>query len=471
MGSRPAQDVSYATQRSSVLVAGYLCLDVKPDVRPGAVFDMNGVHHAVGGAVTTGIAIQRMGEHDVHVFGRLGRDRNGRNVLQHLNEISPHLGERISPSDDVETAYTTIIEPSGVDRTLLVQEGGNASLNAADICSVGLQRYNWLHFGYPPLCASFYKDGSTEAVKMFREARRLNVVTSLDLSLPDPASMSGRVDWRTWLSEVLPYVDLCTPSFEELVYMLDRPLHTRMFADASAAAAQAPSRELLDTLASEMLRMGAGAVLVKLGEHGAYLATSASMERLAPLLQWQPRERDMAAAWCNRRLYAPVFHVDVVATTGAGDTTIAGLVAGILHGLTPMQALLCAVGCGGFSVEHVDPTGGVPTWQTLLARITGGWLRPAPSAILTQGWGEVHGAGVWVPIEDVSSAEAASPGGAWLMSTPRARGVPAPSPPVAAARASAASPPRHRTTERRASTHKKGSWWPSLFDLRALHLT
>ena len=55
---------------------------------------------------------------------------------------------------------------------------------------------------------------------MFSNVKDLDVLTSLDMTLPDPESESGKVDWKRILTRVLPYVDIFTPSIEEIVELL-----------------------------------------------------------------------------------------------------------------------------------------------------------------------------------------------------------------------------------------------------------
>jgi hypothetical protein len=78
-------------------------------------------------------------------------------------------------------------------------------------------------------------------------------------------------------------------------------------------------------------------------------------------------------AWLARELLVPCFDVQVGGTTGAGDCTVAGLLAGVLRGLGPEDAMLAAVGTGACSVEQPDATSGVPPWQAVQDRIAGEW--------------------------------------------------------------------------------------------------
>src|SRR5256885_785390 len=81
--------------------------------------------------------------------------------------------------------------------------------------------------------------------------------------------------------------------------------------------------------------------------------------------------------WRGRELLAPCFEAAVAGTTGSGDATIAGLLTALLAGETPEDALLDAVGVGACSVEAVDATSGIPSWQAVRERIRVGWRQAA----------------------------------------------------------------------------------------------
>ena len=55
-----------------------------------------------------------------------------------------------------------------------------------------------------------------ELARVFRLARQQNVVTSLDMAMPDPGAAAGQAPWRTILENTLPFVDVFLPSAEAL---------------------------------------------------------------------------------------------------------------------------------------------------------------------------------------------------------------------------------------------------------------
>ena len=84
-------------------------------------------------------------------------------------------------------------------------------------------------------------------------------------------------------------------------------------------------------------------------------------------------------------MHACCFAVEVAGTTGAGDCTIGGFLAGLLRGLAPEAVMTAAVGTGACCVEKPDATSGVVQWQALQNRIDGGWAR-RPAEMTLPGW-------------------------------------------------------------------------------------
>ena len=76
-------------------------------------------------------------------------------------------------------------------------------------------------------------------------------------------------------------------------------------------------------------------------------------------------------------MHAPCFQVPVVGTTGAGDCTIAGFLAGLTKGLALEDATTAAVAVGAFNVESADATSGIPAWSAVEARMHSGAARRA----------------------------------------------------------------------------------------------
>jgi sugar/nucleoside kinase (ribokinase family) len=367
------------------VVAGHLCLDIvcRVDVgqvalKPGALLEVHDTTLATGGAVSnTGIALSKLGI-PTRLMAKVGDDALGELVKARLVQSGAQDIAGIIASAEANTSYTLVITPPSGERMFLHDAGSNAVFRAGDIDLALLAPAELFHFGYPPLMRQLYLNDGQELTELLAAVKRQGLVTSLDMSLPDPASEAGRVDWRGILARALPQVDLFLPSFEELLLML-RP---QIFAALSRAGEPGfhPSRaSLLSEMSSELLAMGPQIVGIKLGAHGFYVRTA----KTVALPQ-------ATASWRGRELWAPCFQVAVAGTVGAGDATVAGFLAAFLRGLDLEAAMDTACAVGACCVEAPDAVSGVRSWAETQARLARSWARHPLR--LPEGWRPAAGA-------------------------------------------------------------------------------
>ncbi len=363
-----------------IVVAGHVCLDIIPDFGkavkplmeifvPGTLTEIGRATVATGGAVSnTGIALHRLGL-DVSLMAKVGDDEFGHSILNILAQYGegPVSGMIMDPA--VESSYSIVINPPGIDRVFLHCPGANHTFCAEDIEYEKLEGVDLFHFGYPTLMRSMYRDAGAEMKEIFERVRGKGVLTSLDMTRPDPAAESGKVDWLAWLRNVLPKVDIFLPSIDEILYMLNRPKYEALAAEFGednlmAGIDCATVREV----AQRLLDLGVSVVVIKLGDQGLYLRTADGVPGRGPV-------------WSNADIFAPCYQAAVVGTTGSGDCTIAGFLAGFVKGGTPQDAMNSAVGVGACSTESAEATGAVPHWDEVQRRITAGWGRLASKFI------------------------------------------------------------------------------------------
>ncbi len=342
---------------ADIVVAGHICLDVTPEldgpapIEPGRLLAVGEARLSPGGAVgNTGIALHRLGV-AVRLVARLGDDLFGGALRDALGRDGLAGDVVVAPGE--ATSYSIVIAPPGADRAFLHHAGANDAFSAADVPDEALAGARVLHLGYPPLLRRMYADDGRELELLFEHAHGAGLATSLDMSVPDPASEAGRVDWRALLARTLPHVDVFAPSLAELRFMLGRP-------DTSEPAA----------LADEVLGLGAAIVALKLGDRGLHLRTADAADSACARLGLD------AAAWRGSEVVSPCFAVERVArTTGSGDATIAGLLAALLRGAGPTEAASAATAVGACSVESPEGARGIPPWPEIAARVAAGWAR------------------------------------------------------------------------------------------------
>jgi len=385
----------------AAIAAGHICLDLIPQLNesqsrpedlfsPGRLVQVGPATIALGGSVAnTGLALHRLGI-ATSMMGKVGDDLLGGTILQALRSQQPALADGMIVSQGEASSYTVVINPPGVDRCFLHCPGTNDTYVAADFAMDRLAGARLLNFGYPTLMQGIFSDGGIGLAERFEQIGQQGLLVSLDMGMPDPASAAGRVDWAAWLARVLPAVDVFLPSLDEVLLMLDRPRFEQLVQDAQGGnPAAAADGALLDDLADRLLSMGAKIVVLKLGDQGLYLRTSDSVAQLAQRAAWTGFGWDN---WQNRQLLAPCFSVPVVGTTGSGDCTIAGFLAGMLHGLSPEETLRGAVGVGACNVQSADATSGIPSWDDVQQRMAGWEQRTVDIAL--DGWQRLESTGL-----------------------------------------------------------------------------
>ena len=377
-----------------IVAAGHVCLDIIPTflrgaptldavMQPGKLVEMGPAVLSTGGSVSnTGLALKRLGL-PVRLMGKVGDDAFGMAVRDHFRRLDETLVETMIVDPAVATSYTVVVNPPGIDRIFLHCPGANDTFGADDVTPSLLAGMQLFHFGYPPLMRAFYSRRD-ELARLFSTVKACGLATSLDMALPDPASPAGQADWRGILEQALPSVDIFAPSLDEIVFMLHRE---RGLAVRNKAAEGVPMGGLIEddvrALAGELLAMGVAVVMLKLGSQGAYLRVTSDTRRLAACgcLAETACER-----WAGAEFYAPCFDAKVAGTTGSGDCTVAGLLAGVAKGLGPAECVRSAVAVGSASVEQPDATSGVPAWSELDARLRAGWGREKPKVAFRATW-------------------------------------------------------------------------------------
>lgn len=363
-----------------IVVAGHICLDLIPQFpagttlngfRSGAMYNVGPATLATGGAVAnTGLALHRLGI-NTSLMGKVGDDLLGQTILSLIRAHGESLtdGMKISAADS--TSYTVVLSPPSSDRTFIHCPGCNDTFTAEDLNERTLAQAQLMHFGYPTLMRKMYENGGTGLVELLRCAKQLGVTTSLDMTSVDPASDAGKVDWRALLSTAGPYIDCFVPSVEEILFMLNRPMWDELMQrHGGIDAGRDISAQMLMQLVDELISMGCAMVMLKLGDQGAYLKTSANADRFRRIGRALANNHDQ---WIGQSLAEPCFKVPVAGTTGSGDCTIAGFLTGLVRGFTPVQAMQLATAVGAFNVETVDAVSGVPKLEKVLARVGSGW--------------------------------------------------------------------------------------------------
>ena len=234
----------------------------------------------------------------VGFIGVCGDDLFGRFMLDEMTrrqvDVSPIIVDA-----SVSTGMSVILS-TATDRAILTHVGSMNCLRADQITGELLARSRHIHV------ASYFLQSAEQPglPDLFRRAHALGLSTSLDPNW-DP---SGK--W-TGFDELLPCVDVFLPNENEALAMTDSATDAQALAYLSHKCAW---------------------VAIKLGPRGAIAG------------------RGSATA------SSPALEVNVVDTTGAGDSFDGGFLYGFLHDWSLERALKLAAACGSLSTRKAGGT-------------------------------------------------------------------------------------------------------------------
>lgn len=358
-----------------VTVAGHICIDLIPKFNdagikdigkllvPGKLVNVNEMTISGGGPVcNTGLNIRKLGK-NVNLMGKVGDDFLGKGLKDLLKGYDAEQG-MITVAGET-TSYTVVVAPPGIDRIFLHNPGANDTYSADDVDYDEVEKSKMFHLGYPPLMKGLFANDGRELVEIFKRVKERGVTTSLDMTIPDPQSESGKVHWRKVLENLLPYVDLYVPSVEETMYMLDskRFFEIKEEAGSNDALDYYPISDI-EKMARTLLDFGSKVQVLKSGHRGAYVKT-ASRDVLEKI---EAMSANTALMWADKELWGCSFHEPSFGSaTGSGDSFIASFLVSLLNekSLEETMRIGNCVGCQ--NVTAMDAVSPIRTWDETIA--------------------------------------------------------------------------------------------------------
>jgi sugar/nucleoside kinase (ribokinase family) len=246
--------------------------------------------------------------------GAAGDDEMGHFMLRAMAARGVDVSACVVRSD-LSTGLSVILSQPG-DRAILTYLGSIAALRIDWIDRDLVRCARHLHVGSYFLLDALCPDLPV----LFAEAHRAGLSTSLDTNW-DPSGA-----WDGGLGRVWPHCDVWMPNE----------------AEARAIARRDDLESAMDLLACQV-----PVLAVKLGADGAVARQGAEVAR------------------------APALSMEVVDTTGAGDSFDAGFIYGYLNGWSLGQSLGLACACGSLSTRAAGGTAGQATLPEALAAL--GW--------------------------------------------------------------------------------------------------
>jgi len=292
-----------------IFVADALAKPIKriPDWRQLELVDQVQLHTG-GCANNTGIGLARLG-FKVGCMGKVGNDGFGEFILKNLTSEGIDI-RGMKRDAGVGTSFTFVmIAPDG-ERAFFHYIGANGALGIDDVDFGLVAQSRILH-----VAGSFIMPGldGEPTAEVLNRAREIGVMTCLD------TVYNAEIDALGTLRPSLPYLDFFLPSIDEARLLTD----------------QVEPHDV----AAFLLDQGVGVVGLKIGPQGSYIKT-----------------RDFEK-------HIPAFKTNVVDTSGAGDSWVAGFLAGVAKGWDLERCARLGSAMGALCCREIGTTAGLGNWD------------------------------------------------------------------------------------------------------------
>jgi sugar/nucleoside kinase (ribokinase family) len=316
-GSGPSRKLSL---KPEIVCVGNIVVDAVginvekiPDEGSLTLFDRVEMHMG-GCANNVATALAKLGL-NVGLIAKVGKDGLGEFALGELVRQGIDVrGVKVSPKDS--TSFSFIILPKSGDRRILHTMAANATFGLPDMDVSMFDGVKWVCIGGLAIVPTLDKD----LAKVLKAARKAGAHTAADTAVNDRFSAK---DWERLLAPCYELLDVLFPSEEE----------------ARAITGQTDPEKICESF----YRRGVKIAGVKLGAKGCAILSKEGFHRI------------------------PVYKVNCVDTLGAGDCFMAGLIAGLLRGLPPVDAARLGNAVSAHCVQAVGATTGIPPLDKVLA--------------------------------------------------------------------------------------------------------
>jgi sugar/nucleoside kinase (ribokinase family) len=292
-------------------------MGLRPPPARGGLQVVETVALTTGGNVcNVGLAMAKLGM-KVAAAGMVGRDVLGKAVLERLQSVGMDTSAVIE-TNKAQTSATVVAVEAGGERCFFHSPGTTPLLdaNAFRQCMPMFTRSKFVQVGYFGLLPTITPDLPT----LLAELKAAAPKTAIALDTVNPPA-TGELLWP-----ILRHVDIFAPSRTE-------------------GAALTGAKEPKQMVAAFRRHMPGGLIGIKLDAEGCYLDDG------------------------KRAVQVPACKIEVVDTTGAGDTWFGALLTAISHQMPLEQAGRFANRAAGDCCTALGASDGVRSFQETMARI------------------------------------------------------------------------------------------------------
>lgn len=294
-------------------------MDLRKPPKPGGLAFTNSVQLTTGGNVcNTGIAMAKLGR-KVAAAGLVGQDVLGAAVTERLRQQGLDTSAVLASVRGQTSATVVAVEPGG-ERCFFHTPGVTTLLDpeAFRKCFPTFRRCKYVQIGYFGLLPAL----TPQLPSLLRELRAYAPETKINLETVTPVG-----PWAQ-LEPILPHVDVFVPSRTEGIDLTGERDPARM-------------------IAAFRRHMPRGLIGIKLDKEGCVLDDGSGRGAVT----------------------IPAYAVDVVDTTGAGDTWFAGLLTGLIRGMSLEQAGRLANRTAADCCTALGASAGIRTFDETVARL------------------------------------------------------------------------------------------------------
>lgn len=270
--------------------------------------------HTGGNAANTGIGLAKLGV-ETAIVGKVGNDGFGDFIVNRFRQHGIDADGVARDATEATSATMVLVHGDG-ERSFIHYFGANATFALEDIEMARIRNSKIVHIAGALVMPTL--DGEPTA-QLLREAKSAGAITAYD------TVWDARGHWMKKAAPALPYVDYMLPSYEE-ARMLTNGLDTP------------------EDVAQFLIDAGVKVVGLKLGERGSYI-----------------RSADGAS------FTVPVLPVQAIDALGAGDSYIAGFLAGLARDWDIEQCARFATAVGACCVTALGATTGIRSFEETLA--------------------------------------------------------------------------------------------------------